>query len=67
MTDLEKLQSLLTEFGVEFNLLTAPGNEISASIDCQANVHTKVVGYAGFSVDFNFDKDGKFIEIGVWE
>ncbi len=29
---------------------------------------TKMIGYSGFMVDFNFDKDGKFIEGGIfWE
>ena len=67
MTDIEKLRCLLREFGVGFNDLQFKFNEVASSVECLAREHAKVEGYSGFAVNFNFDIDGKFIGVGIWE
>lgn len=83
MTDLEKLQALLKEFG-----LTEDENPTSGSYPPVANGKDFKVcenldnlqvpkatiltlgqgkGYSDFHVNFIFDQDGKFVEHGVWE
>ncbi len=59
-TDREKLEELLKLFGVG---TTTEGEN---SIEIMAG-DTKVKGYSGFYASFNFDKDGKFETVGVWE
>ena len=53
MTDKEKLEALLTEFGVMFN-----GTEESVTIE---------QGYPGFYTQFDFDDNGKFEHVGAYE
>ena len=77
-TQYEKLKELFTEFGLGFEELS--GNAVSGAISslddttignkavlCEKGKHTKVGGYNGFSSEFVFDKDGKFIELNCWE
>ena len=63
VNDYDKLKELLTSFGVEFTEETKDDVRI---IECYEG-HAKVTGHPYFFTDFNFDKDGKFIEMGVWE
>jgi hypothetical protein len=59
MTDIDKLANLLTEFGIgiirEDNLIMCEQGQ------------TKVDGYSGFFAVFNFDDNGKFINMIVGE
>lgn len=58
-TDKEKLKKLLKDFGVGFK-------EDSSDIYCEAG-DAKINGYAGFSTWFEFDKEGRFVEMGAYE
>lgn len=60
MTDKDKLKALLTVFGVGF---TENGD---GDITCEHG-DDKVGGYVCFYVDFEFDKNGKFVTMGAWE
>lgn len=61
MTDKEKLGALLTEFGV--------GWVHSRALDkiCCYHGMPKITGYSGFETIFEFDDDGKFLQMGAWE
>lgn len=61
MTDKEKLTALLTEFGVEWC-------EKEYGIKCGGyKEYDKITGYHGYYTLFEFDKDGKFEQMGAWE
>jgi hypothetical protein len=64
MTDYEKLKALLTEFGVEFAEHKSIGETLNW-ISC-TNGDEMVCGFGEGYTDFNFDKDGKFIGMGVY-
>lgn len=65
MTDKEKLENLLKEFGIGYNL-NPDGNYIDHSIVLEAD-YGNVEGYPGFIAGFKFDSNGKFEYVGVWE
>ena len=61
MTDKEKLCNLLTEFGVGWR-------EIKEGVKCGGyHKYEKITGYYGFYTLFEFDDDGKFLQMGAWE
>lgn len=62
MTDLDKLTSLLDEFGVEYHL-TDIGDWKNVSMRYGDR---KVGGYVGFGTEFNFTSDGSFHGIGAY-
>jgi hypothetical protein len=74
MTDLEKLTSLLTEFGIGFTIPTdipptkqwnaIPPNSIV--IECEEGSE-KIIGYTNFYTHFIFNQDGSFLKMGIWE
>lgn len=64
MSDLEKLKALLTEFGVGFECCVSSTGFPYISC-CEGSA--KVSGYHLFRTEFDFDKDGKFVEMGAWE
>ncbi len=58
-TDQEKLVALLSEFGVEM---------LTCNTTVQLQARTKgVVGYLDMFAEFEFDQQGKFVQIGLWE
>ena len=59
MTDKEKVIALLTELGVGFR-------EKDGDIECHEGMK-KVGGYANFYVNFTFNDDGSFVELGAYE
>jgi hypothetical protein len=59
MTDKEKLVALFTEFGIEH------GNDRKDIVLDEGA--RKVTGYSSFYARFEFDEDGKFQQVGVWE
>ena len=63
MTDLEKLRTLLTGFGVGFS---QKDGEREITITCEQG-YAKVAGYCCFVTLFSFDLEGKFKEMGAYE
>lgn len=63
-TQREKLLALLEEFGIT----PAPNDEPEdeTSVQLQAKVGG-VAGWNGFVCYFNFDDEGNFVNVGVWE
>ena len=59
MTDKDKLKALLEELGIGFD------ND-QGGVICEQGME-KVVGYSSFYVLFEFDKEGKFVQMGAWE
>lgn len=71
MTDREKLLALLDEWGVGYNGKYAERNRFD-SIDFDRDVmvcagDTKIDGYSNFFAVFEFEPDGTFRQITVWE
>ena len=74
MTDYDKLKQLFDEFGVEYDVikdakrLTADETAYEPCKTIRTNEGgKKVTGYFDFFTLFDFDLDGKFIEMGAWE
>lgn len=62
MTDKERLLALLDDFGLAPTpVLTEPNDVILRA------GHGGVEGYVGFECVFEFDADGKFHHVRVWE
>ena len=64
MTDYDKVKALFTELGIGF---TEHDEKDNVKVICCEAGSDKVIGYSGFFTDFEFDEDGKFIQMGVWE
>jgi len=65
-TDREKLTELFTELGIGFKI---GGEETvnQGAIICKEGRDARVDGYNRFYAQFNFQEDGKFIDMGVGE
>ena len=61
MTDKEKLLKLFKEFNIDPK--ESPDGQMVSLVAHEGGVF----GYRGFTCDFSFDKNGKFMEAGVWE
>ena len=61
ITDYEKWKKFLGKFKIEFN------DTIKKQISIGAQTGDTVVGYSGFFVDIDFDENGKFLKMGIWE
>ncbi len=64
MTDLDKMKTLLTDFGVEFkeHQRGGAGSTLTLEVGMQ-----RVRGYAGFVTEFNFNLNGTFNHVAVGE
>lgn len=60
-TDKEKLMALFTELGIGFKQ-----DKTSNDVNCEQG-DAKIGGYRGFSTQFEFDAQGKFISMNCWE
>lgn len=73
MTDSERLEQLLHDFGISFkkepnDAFIRPDDPAGGwYITITAKESTKVDGYFGFFADFTFDANGKFVVAGVGE
>lgn len=67
MTDKEKVEALFKELGIGYELDYPMGCNGELRIVCKALSCKNVEGYDGFVAIFNFDRDGKFDRLGVWE
>lgn len=65
MTQLQKFIALYEEVGIKLD--QEKFDDDSTLLTIQAKQCDKVVGYNGFFTDLRFDKDGNFIEQGIWE
>ena len=65
-TDKEKLMALLTEFEIGFEQGGVPGMRGNNNVICREG-QAKINGYSMFCTVFEFDKDGRFIQMGAWE
>lgn len=66
-SDKDKLIALFDEWGVPFGLDEEDDDTIVLEADAWADKGAKVVGYSSFVTHFTFDKDGGFVQIGIWE
>ena len=75
MRDKDKVASLLSELGIEFEVTNvdrmskgwkAAHARTRWAIRCIEGMD-KVEGYSGFETDFYFDTDGDFVCMGIWE
>lgn len=75
MTDQERLAQLLTDFGVTPSAVDKYGHELADDSEPEDDRQWIVLlegqggvqGYHGFSCEFAFSPEGKFISVGVWE
>jgi hypothetical protein len=69
VTDLEKLTTLLGEWGVPFTV-EPPRKDAAQVIEVRNfafDDHPKVTGYSEFFTIFEFDAEGTFLRMGAWE
>lgn len=68
MTDYEKLKQLFTEFGIAFREdWDESGSDNPNTISLVADDSDKVCGYSYFYSTYEFDENGKFVQVGIWE
>lgn len=69
LTDKQKMLKLLTEFGVKFTEASDVADETKIVLTVERDNYdiTKIIGYSNFSTDINFNLDGSFKNIGIWE
>jgi len=70
MTDYEKVKKLFTELGIgitEGALEDDGPNTKGRDIGLINESNAKIKGYSGFQTYFNFNEDGKFLDVGLWE
>ena len=65
MSDLERLKSVLDEFGIDYTVgtLTGPNGDQCLTITAKTG-QTK--GYTGNTADWGFDSAGNFEDLGIW-
>jgi hypothetical protein len=72
LTDKQKLEALFTEFGIGFKRIPSfsigPNANVPSetTIYCSAN-EARIDGYNGFETSFEFDADGKFVKMDIYE
>jgi hypothetical protein len=71
-TDLEKMRTLFTELGIGFReskKYEHPDIDVIKMqvADSSGPGDDKVDGYSGFCTDYEFDSNGKFIVVKIWE
>lgn len=71
-TDMAKVRELYDSLGVPYEVkrtsqATFDAHGITWQLTLTAKDDPKVKGYAGFICEYNFDHNGKFIDLGIWE
>lgn len=64
MTDKQKLVELFTKFGFKFYVCDT---QVSILVNDRDRQQEKIVGYDLFCCEFDFNDDGSFKQVGVWE
>jgi hypothetical protein len=59
MTDRDKLVAVLVDFGI--------GHDVGRNDVVMVEGNCKVIGYSSFFARFEFDEDGNFEHVGLWE
>jgi len=78
MTDLEKFKELFTSCGIPFRMEEGFGGvsathlllEVNSDDEHETNSEDnrgKITGYSGFFSWWNFDQNGKFLQVGISE
>lgn len=77
MTDVEKVTNMFNELGIGFRYEKRDQTELgqyrthedeyTQVLILESKVHEKVGGYSGFSSEYEFDKNGTFLEVSNWE
>lgn len=67
MTHKERFLELLEEWGIEPCTDSDYVNQDNPNSISLVALHGNVKGYGGFVADFDFNEDGSFKEMGVWE
>lgn len=72
LTDRQRLESLLKDFNIrarvdETNYEPGPTTITIKRPHSLLKEQATVEGYSGFYTSWLFDKDGKFIKMGIWE
>ena len=64
-TDKERFLELMQDFGIAQTYDYSEGDVIV--IVYEAKSQDRVIGYFGFSMNWFFDENGKFVQVGIWE
>lgn len=70
MTDLDKYTSLLRSWNVLYDVAhnnMTQRTQVSIVVPHHTERRTNVVGYSDFTTIVEFDPDGNFVNIGIWE
>ena len=67
MTDLERTQQFLDSLDIPYTMKRWGKEEQVDVLTVLAKSSDKVVGYTGFTADFEFYLDGTFKHVGIWE
>lgn len=71
MTDRDRLEALLSDFGVVFSgtdkWTRHDGSVYPEAVRIEPDAGPKNDGYSGFWCEFTFADDGTFLRVGVWE
>ncbi len=67
MANFDQFIIMLTENDFDYSLTEINENKIVKITQVGYPHHEKIVGYSDFFTEFEFDKNGKLIKIGIWE
>lgn len=77
MSDFKKITNLFDELSIGYTIEDSEGGymidgkvmkiEGGKKVILEANHHASVIGYNGFTSEYYFDKEGKFVNVGIWE
>lgn len=71
-TDKQKLEALFTEFGIGFKHVPSFRIGPNANVPSETTIYcsakeARIDGYNGFETSFEFDADGKFVKMDIYE
>lgn len=69
-TDIEKVALLLDHLGINYWYDYTVSDKVCIIVETQSSDEDftkKVVGYAMFFNEYQFDLDGNFLRLGIWE
>ena len=73
-TDKERFLELMSDFGVQaktydeyYKPTCVKDDGMRNTYIIETGIEPKQRGYIGFVTEFEFDADGKFVKMGIWE